>query len=253
MLSKTKATKVKKVSRDREQLPREGKYSLKEKAMMALEPIQMNIKFNHAQKKLCNVITQNEITICTGPAGVGKSATSLCRALEYLKKSDNSYEQIIIVTPAVEADENLGFLPGSADEKMLPYLFSSFYLIEKLIGEEAANYLKSQKVITNMPLAYMRGINIDNAIVVFEEAQNCTKKQMKTFLTRIGMEAKFIISGDLEQSDKFKNVKECGLYHAMKLLEGVEGVGIFEFTKDDPNMRNVLVGRILEKYNEELA
>lgn len=205
---------------------------------------------NEKQKEFYDMLDKNEIIVCSGPAGVGKSYLTILKALELLSKKNNEFYKIVITTPAVEADEKHGHLPGDIEEKMAPYIYSSLYLIQKIIGKKATQELMEQDFIQIMPLAFMRGINVDHSILIAEEFQNSTKRQMKTMLTRIGFKSKFIISGDLEQSDRFKNVKETGLYDALGRLEGVEGVGLFKFVEKDI-VRNGIITKILEKYKDE--
>jgi phosphate starvation-inducible PhoH-like protein len=160
----------------------------------------------------------------------------------------NGYDKIIIVRPAVEAEEKLGALPGNLEEKLDPYIFPSYYLLNKIIGKEAREKLKEAEVIEVFALAYMRGMTIDNAILVFEEAQNATPAQIKLLLTRIGFNSKFFLSGDLEQSDKFKDKTKSGLFDAKKRLHDVKGIGIFEFGMEDI-VRNPIIGEILNRYD----
>ena len=124
------------------------------------------------QREYYNILTSNQITICSGPAGVGKSYIAMKAAVDLLMEPENGYEKIIIVRPAVEAEEKLGALPGNLEEKLDPYIFPSYYLLNKIIGKEAREKLKDAEVIEVFALAYMRGMNIDNAILIFEEAQN---------------------------------------------------------------------------------
>jgi phosphate starvation-inducible PhoH-like protein len=212
-----------------------------------------NVNFkpkNEKQKQFYEMIDENEIIICSGPAGVGKSYLTILKALQLLTNKDNEFYKIIITTPAVEADEKHGYLPGNIEEKMAPYIYSTLYLIEKVLGKKETQSLIEQEVIQIMPLAFMRGINVDNSIMIAEEFQNSTKRQMKTMLTRIGYKSKFIISGDLEQSDRYKNVKETGLYDALTRLKGIGGIGIFQFEETDV-VRNGIITKILEKYKDE--
>ena len=149
--------------------------------------------------------------------------------------------------PAVEAEEKLGSLPGGVEEKLDPYIFPSYYLLNKIIGKEAREKLKEIEAIEVFALAYMRGMNIDNSILIFEEAQNSTPSQMKLLLTRIGFNSKFFISGDLEQFDRHKDRTQTGLYDALQRFHGVEDLGIFEFNSFDV-VRNPLISKILQKY-----
>lgn len=210
--------------------------------------IYLNIK-NQNQQEFCKLIDEKEIIICSGPAGVGKSFLSVIKALELLKEPKNEFYKIIIVTPAVEAEERLGHLPGTAEEKLAPYLYSTIYLFNKILGERNVAVLRERNYIQVLPLAYARGINIDNSILIAEEFQNSTPRQFKTLITRIGHHSKFIISGDLEQSDRFKNMKETGLYDAMNRLKGIEKIGFFNFSEKDI-VRNSVITEILEKYKD---
>jgi phosphate starvation-inducible PhoH-like protein len=202
------------------------------------------------QKEYYDILVSSEITICSGPAGVGKSYISMKAAVDLLMDPNNSYEKIIIVRPAVEAEEKLGSLPGNLEEKLDPYIFPSYYLLNKIIGKEAREKLKEAEIIEVFALAYMRGMNIDNSILIFEESQNSTPNQMKLLLTRIGFNSKFFISGDLEQTDRYKDKKQSGLYDALQRFKNVQSIGVYDF-KNAKNVRNPLIGKILEKYDEE--
>ena len=201
-----------------------------------------------SQKEYWDVLSDNEITLCFGPAGVGKSYIAMKKAVDLLWDEDNKYEKIIIVRPAVEAEEKLGSLPGGLEEKLDPYIYPSYYLLNKIIGKECMEKLKDEGYIEVAALAYMRGWNVDNTILVFEEAQNATPAQIKLLLTRIGYNSKFFLSGDLEQSDKFKDKTKSGLYDAKVRLEGgVRGVGVYEFGIKDI-VRNPIISEILKRY-----
>jgi len=204
---------------------------------------------SESQKEYFNILENNEITLCTGPAGVGKSYIAMSAAVHLLLDPNNSYEKIIIVRPAVEAEEKLGSLPGNVEEKLDPYIFPSYYLLNKIIGKEAREKLKNTDIIEVFALAYMRGMNIDNSILIFDEAQNCTPKQMKLLLTRIGFNSKFFISGDLEQTDRYKDKTQSGLWDALSRFRELDKVGIFEFDSKDI-IRNPLITKILDRYEE---
>ena len=202
------------------------------------------------QKDYYDILVSSQITICSGPAGVGKSYIAMKAAVDLLMDPTNTYEKIIIVRPAVEAEEKLGSLPGNLEEKLDPYIFPSYYLLNKIIGKDAREKLKEAEIIEVFALAYMRGMNIDNSILIFEEAQNATPNQIKLLLTRIGYNSKFFISGDLEQTDRYKDKKQSGLYDALQRFQNVNDIGIYDF-RNAKNVRNPLIGKILERYDEE--
>jgi phosphate starvation-inducible PhoH-like protein len=201
------------------------------------------------QKKYYDILTKNQITVCSGPAGVGKSYIAMKCAIDLLSDPSTPYEKIIIVRPAVEAEEKLGSLPGNVEEKLDPYIFPSYYLLNKIIGKESRENLKSIEAIEVFALAYMRGMNIDNSILIFEESQNATPSQMKMLITRIGFNSKFFISGDLEQFDRHKDRTQTGLWDAIQKFKNMEDVGIFEFDTEDI-VRNPLISKILKRYEE---
>jgi len=202
------------------------------------------------QKKYYDTLIESEITVCSGPAGVGKSYITMKAALDLLVDPETPYEKIIIVRPAVEAEEKLGSLPGNVEEKLDPYIFPSYYLMNKIIGKESREKLKDAEIIEVFALAFMRGMNIDNSILIFEEGQNATPSQMKLLLTRIGFNSKFFISGDVEQSDKFKNKTHSGLWDAIEKFRDDDTISIFEFKDKKDIVRNPLISRILDKYEE---
>jgi phosphate starvation-inducible PhoH-like protein len=199
------------------------------------------------QKFYYDKLVNNQITICSGPAGVGKSYVAMKCAIDLLSDPLTPFEKIIIVRPAVEAEEKLGSLPGGVEEKLDPYIFPSYYLLNKIIGKEVREKLKEIEVIEVFALAYMRGMNIDNSILIFEEAQNSTPSQMKLLLTRIGFNSKFFISGDLEQFDRHKDKTQTGLWDAIHKFTDMEEVGVFEFKPYDV-VRNPIISKILKKY-----
>jgi phosphate starvation-inducible PhoH-like protein len=202
-----------------------------------------------SQKEYYEKLWNHQITICSGPAGVGKSYIAMKAAVDLLVDTNNTYEKIIIVRPAVEAEEKLGSLPGNMEEKLDPYIFPSYYLLTKIIGKEAKDRLVQADIIEVFALAYMRGMNIDNSILIFEEAQNSTPNQMKLLLTRIGFNSKFFISGDLEQFDRHKDKTQTGLWDAIKKFQNLDDIGIHEF-KDGDVVRNPLISKILKRYDE---
>jgi phosphate starvation-inducible PhoH-like protein len=173
-------------------------------------------------------------------------------AIDLLADPSTPYEKIIIVRPAVEAEEKLGSLPGNVEEKLDPYIFPSYYLLNKIIGKEAREKLKELEIIEVFALAFMRGMNIDNSILIFEEGQNATPSQMKLLLTRIGFNSKFFISGDVEQSDRYKNKTHSGLWDAIEKFRDSSVISTFEFKDKKDIVRNPLITKILQKYDNEL-
>jgi len=224
-----------------------NKLSIKEKIKSIIKKPKEKF-LTDSQKEYWDVLGENEITFCFGPSGVGKSYIAMKKAIDLLWDDNNKYEKIIIVRPAVEAEEKLGSLPGGLEEKLDPYIYPSYYLLNKIIGKEAREQLKDEGYIEVAALAYMRGWNVDNTILVFEEAQNATPAQIKLLLTRIGYNSKFFLSGDLEQSDKFKDKTKSGLYDAKKRLSDVKGIGVFEFGMEDI-VRNPIISEILNRYD----
>ena len=223
----------------------------KKSIITSLIPRKTKEKFlTESQRVYYNTLCENQITICSGPAGVGKSYIAMKAAIDLLSDPSTPYEKIIIVRPAVEAEEKLGSLPGNLEEKLDPYIFPSYYLLNKIIGKDAREELKEAEVIEVFALAYMRGMNIDNSILIFEEAQNSTPNQMKLLLTRIGFNSKFFISGDLEQTDRYKDKTQSGLYDAIKKFKEINDIGVFEFDAKDV-VRNPLITKILQKYDED--
>ena len=228
----------------------EGNFKSKKDLICSIVKKKTKQKFlSESQKYYYDILTNNQITICSGPAGVGKSYIAMKCAVDLLVDPETPYEKIIIVRPAVEAEEKLGSLPGNVEEKLDPYIFPSYYLLNKIIGKDVREKLKDIEAIEVFALAYMRGMNIDNSILIFEEAQNSTPSQMKLLLTRIGFNSKFFISGDLEQFDRHKDKTQTGLWDAMKKFRDLPSVGVHEFGDGDV-VRNPLITQILKRYEE---
>ena len=204
---------------------------------------------NPGQKRFYNSISSKDITFCIGPAGCGKTYLSVHRALRELGDKESSINGIVIVKPLVEAaGEKIGYLPGDIEEKTLPFMMSFYYNMEQIIGKQRLKVLKESGVIEVIPMAYMRGITLSNKFVILDEAQNATPDQIKMFVTRIGEHSKYVISGDLEQSDIKKH--NSGLEDAIKRFAGVHGVGLSMFKEKDI-VRHSLVRRLLKRYKDD--
>ncbi len=211
-------------------------------------PVKYRLKCkNHNQKDFANLISQKEIVIASGPAGVGKSYVAVAAAIELLQDTSLPYNKIVISTPAEEAGENLGYLPGNLREKMEPYLASTISIFDKIIGKSKRVQLEEAEIIQIQPLGFIRGASIDNTVFLMEEAQNMSPEQMKTLLTRIGENSKFIISGDLDQSDRYRRIEQTGLYDAIKKHKNIPAIGFIEFSTKDI-VRNPLITKILDNY-----
>lgn len=206
---------------------------------------------NEHQKQFTKLIEDNQITICKGPAGTGKSFLSIAKAFEIIQDESQPQRKIFLITPAVEAEEKIGFLPGDMLEKLYPYLYSTYYIIDILIGTETRKKLIDNGTIEPIAIGFLRGVNIDNAVLICEEAQNTSVTTMLTLLTRIGFNSKFIISGDIEQIDNkaIRTVKESGLDYAYNNLGSIDGIGRFEFINEDI-IRNKLISKILERFKK---
>lgn len=229
----------------------EGENKPKNKKEQITSIIKRKIKnkfLNESQKEYYQKLKDNEITICSGPAGTGKSYISLKAAIDLICDPETPYEKIMIVRPAVESSSSsLGSLPGDLREKMGPYVYTSLSLLHKIIGKDNTEKLEQSGILEIMSLSFLRGFNADNMILIFEESQNSSPHEMKMLLTRIGFNSKFFISGDIEQSDKFKRKELSGLYDAINRLSDVKNIGIFEFNHNDV-VRNPIIKIILEKY-----
>jgi phosphate starvation-inducible PhoH-like protein len=204
---------------------------------------------NKQQKTLASLMVSKEIVFAYGPAGVGKSYVIIAKALEFLRDPKSNFKKIILSKPAVEAEEKHGFLPGDVREKMDPFIASSLDIFDKIIGKPNRQKLEELELLQIEPLAYLRGKTIDNSILVMEEAQNMSPSQMKTLLTRIGENTKFIISGDLDQSDRYKNVEQSGLYDAITKHSNIPEIAFIEFGDADV-VRNPIIKSILANYNK---
>ncbi len=198
------------------------------------------------QKLMMKSVAANDMLFAVGPAGTGKTYTAVALAVSALKNKE--VKRIVLTRPAVEAGENLGFLPGDLKEKLDPYMQPLYDALYDMIPLEKLNQYIETKVIQIAPLAFMRGRTLDNAFVILDEAQNTTESQMKMFLTRMGANAKFLITGDVTQIDLPRN-QQSGLSQALHLLKNTDGIDIVELTTIDV-IRHRLVKAIIEKYEQ---
>ena len=198
------------------------------------------------QKAYVDAINKNTIVFGVGPAGTGK--TYLAVALASVAFKNKEVEKIILTRPAVEAGERLGFLPGDLQSKVDPYLRPLYDALQEMFGMENYQKLMERGSIEIAPLAYMRGRTLNNAFIILDEAQNCTKEQMKMFLTRLGENSRMIITGDVTQID-LPEGKTSGLKHAVSILKGVDDIAICQLTHKDV-VRHPLVMQIIKAYTK---
>lgn len=199
------------------------------------------------QRKMVELIRKNDILFALGPAGTGKTYTAVAMAVKALK--DKEIKRIILTRPAVEAGENLGFLPGDLKEKIDPYLRPLYDALDDMIQPEKLKQHLENRVIEIAPMAFMRGRTLDNCYVILDEAQNATDLQLKMFLTRMGPHAKFIVTGDLSQIDLPKK-QYSGLLKATKILEGIDGIS-FAYLSYEDVVRHKLVKDIIRAYEKD--
>lgn len=198
------------------------------------------------QQKLVKAYEENDLVFATGPAGSGKTFVAIALAVRALKNKE--VRKIILSRPAVEAGEKLGFLPGEMKDKLDPYLQPLYDALQDMIPAAKLKEYMENNVIQIAPLAFMRGRTLNDAVIILDEAQNTTTHQIKMFLTRLGMNAKMIVTGDITQIDLPPSATS-GLIQAMQILKGVSGIGKIEFTKKDI-VRHKLVQRIVEAYDK---
>lgn len=198
------------------------------------------------QQKLVKLYDDNDLLFAVGPAGSGKTYTAIALAVRALK--EKQVKRIILTRPAVEAGEKLGFLPGDMKEKLDPYLQPLYDALNDMIPAAKLEKLTEEGTVQIAPLAYMRGRTLDNAFVILDEAQNTTLSQIKMFLTRMGRNARFIVTGDVTQID-LPNKRDSGLTRAIEILHGVKNIGIVEFDKRDI-VRHPLVKYIVEAFDK---
>jgi phosphate starvation-inducible PhoH-like protein len=197
------------------------------------------------QKKLVTQSRDNDIVFAIGPAGTGKTYTAVALATAALK--NKLVKKIILTRPAVEAGESLGFLPGDLKEKVDPYLRPLYDALEDMFPMDKLKFFMENNIIEVAPLAFMRGRTLDNSFIILDEAQNCTSPQIKMFLTRLGPNAKCIITGDLTQID-LPPSQSSGLHRALHILKNIEGIGMVTLDEEDV-VRHRLVKEIIKRYN----
>ena len=196
------------------------------------------------QKTYIKNIQSNEINFGIGPAGTGKTYLAVAASIDALL--NEKVDRIILIRPAVEAGEKLGFLPGDLSQKVDPYLRPLYDALYEMLGTEKTDKLITKGIVEIAPLAYMRGRTLNNSFIIVDESQNTTKEQMKMVLTRMGFGSSLVINGDLTQIDLPKNIKS-GLSHAIEVVEGTEGIGFIRFSSSDV-VRHPLVKKIIDAY-----
>lgn len=199
------------------------------------------------QKEMVLACKENDILFCLGPAGTGKTYTAVALAVRALK--EKQVRRIVLVRPAVEAGESLGFLPGDLKEKIDPYLRPLYDALEDMIPAEKLAHYMEKNVIEIVPLAYMRGRTLNHAFIILDEAQNATEAQLKMFLTRMGNDSQIIVTGDETQTDLPKNQKS-GLLQARKILQGIKGIAFVQLQPSDV-LRHRLIRKIIEAYERD--
>jgi len=205
----------------------------------------LHVKLRQSQEKYLRTVLSNEVTICHGPAGTSKTFTACFTALTLL--AERKIKQIILCKPIQESGEKLGHLPGGVDEKIEPFMQSFVSNLRKIIGEEITQRLLDRNIIEFKPLAYMRGDTYDDCLMILDEAQNCTFKQLMLFTTRMGKTSKVIIAGDVSQYDIPK--AQAGLPGFIKLIRGIKGVAEFAFSEDDI-VRAPILKDIVNRYDK---
>jgi phosphate starvation-inducible PhoH-like protein len=207
---------------------------------------------NKRQKELLNLIGDKEITFVAGPAGSGKTFLSLARSLQLLYDETTPYERIYLLKSVITLqDENIGYIKGEIDDKLKPSVMSFLMNLGKIIDISQMNKLVENDLVVALPIGYMRGLSIDNSIIILDEVQNITLENLRTIMTRIGENSKIIAMGDLRQID-IKNKTKSSLYTAMEIFNGIDEIGTFEFSEEDI-VRNPLIQKIERRFEEYFA
>ena len=222
----------------------ESNESITQKEINIKTPKKSIIPRGKNQKTYINNIQMNEINFGIGPAGTGKTYLAVAAAVDALL--NEKVDRIILIRPAVEAGEKLGFLPGDLSQKVDPYLRPLYDALYDMLGTEKTEKLIANSIVEIAPLAYMRGRTLNNSFIIVDESQNTTKEQMKMVLTRMGFGSSLVINGDLTQIDLPKNIKS-GLSHAIEVVQGTEGIGFTTFSSADV-VRHPLVKKIIDAY-----
>ena len=222
----------------------ESNESITQKEINIKTPKKSIIPRGENQKTYINNIQTNEINFGIGPAGTGKTYLAVAAAVDALL--NEKVDRIILIRPAVEAGEKLGFLPGDLSQKVDPYLRPLYDALYDMLGTEKTEKLIANGIVEIAPLAYMRGRTLNNSFIIVDESQNTTKEQMKMVLTRMGFGSSLVINGDLTQIDLPKNIKS-GLSHAIEVVQGTEGIGFTTFSSADV-VRHPLVKKIIDAY-----
>ena len=199
------------------------------------------------QEVYIKAIEDNDVTLCTGPAGTGKTAVSVGLACDYLL--DGRVEKIVVTRPVIESGRGLGFLPGTFEEKIHPYLIPVLEEMEYRLNTNRVQAYRDEGKIEVCPLEYMRGRNFHNCFMILDEAQNATFEQLKMFVTRIGWDSKAVINGDMDQTD-LANSSQGGLDTFLYRLDNIDGVGVAELTEDDI-IRNKIISKILNALDDK--
>lgn len=212
-----------------------------------------NIKLiskNESQKKLISSIKNNEVTICAGPAGTGKTYVAMAYALSLLRKTNNQFKKIYLVKSVTPLKgEEVGFLKGDLNEKIEPAMWSFYLNMEKLVSSSSIKTLIGKEFVRTTPLAFMRGASLDDCIIIADEMQNVSLDNSRTLLTRIGSNSKLIVLGDINQID-LRNKDDSSLEILLDIFEDVKKIGVIRMSEEDTNIRNPLINVIEGKYKE---